>query len=387
MTGIAREAIEDWRVLDLGIITAGAATSAVLADFGANVIKIESNSYQDPFRRWAGKWDLGTALSPVFQFTNRNKRGLELDLKSDVGRECFLELVAHSDVIVENFRRGVLDRLGLSFEVLSKVNPQIVLASMSSQGDSGPDRKYASYGSTLDATGGLSAITGYPGDAPVVSGRNFNYTDQLAALVATGAIIAGVMHAKKTGKGAHLDIAQREITAFAVSEYISAGALNPVATTTLRRGNRDAAGLVQACCQASDGKWLAITVPEESLLALCAQIDCELAHTRLDASKMTLIEGALSLYVCKHPSEKIVGDFANIGVSIAPALRGNEILPSGMGAVDRIFPKSSNGDYVKGSPFQQETAFSVHHEAPALGEHTEEVLQELLGRPIIQKNT
>jgi formyl-CoA transferase len=386
MTDIAREAIEDWRVLDLGIITAGAATSAVLADFGANVIKIESKSYQDPFRRWAGKWDLGTSLSPVFQFTNRNKRGLELDLKTDEGRECFLELVAHSDVIVENFRRGVLDRLGLSYEVLSKANPQIVLASMSSQGDSGPDRNYASYGSTLDATGGLSAITGYPGDAPVVSGRNFNYTDQLAALMATGAIIAGVMHAKKTGKGAHLDIAQREITAFAVSEYITAGALTPVEATALRRGNCDAAGLVQGCYQTSDAHWLAITVPSESLFSLCAQLNYVTAHTLPEPTEVAQIEDALSRYVGRHPSSKIVADFANIGISIAPALRGNEILPSGMGAVARIFPKSPNGDYVKGSPFQQEKAFSVHHEAPALGEHTEELLQELLGRPTVEKN-
>lgn len=372
MTDPGCKPIDKWRVLDLGIITAGAATSAILADFGADVIKVESQSYQDPFRKWAGKWNLGTAISPVFQFTNRNKRGLDLDLKTSVGRERFLRLVAKSDVVVENFRRGVLDRLNLGYEVLAEANPRIVLASLSSQGDSGPHRGYASYGSTLDANGGLAAITGYPGDHPVVSGRNVNYTDQLVALLAAGTIIAGVMHAQASGKGAHLDISQREVTAFGVGEYVAAAAINPVESAQLRRGNADPAGLPQGCFRSADGHWLAVTVPSNAVPAVCAR----LAVSHRDGAG---IEAALEAWIAGERVETVSRDLAGMGASVAPVLTGSEILNSNIGSVQRIFVKGPSGDFVKGSPFQQESPFSVHRDAPAFGEHTRDVLKELLG--------
>src|SRR5690606_7562475 len=161
-----------WRVLDLGIITAGAATSALLADAGAEVIKIESKRYPDPFRSWSpGARNADQETSPVFDFTNRNKAGLSIDLKTAGGRDLFLDLVTTADVVVENFRRGVLDELGIGWQTMRERNPRLVLASISSQGETGPDRGYTSYGSTLEATGGLAAISGYPDGPPVITGR------------------------------------------------------------------------------------------------------------------------------------------------------------------------------------------------------------------------
>ena len=150
------------RVLDLGIITAGAATSAVLADFGAEVIKVESPTYRDPFRRWLSDRpiDADPNLSPFFRATNRGKLGLSLDLKQPLGRDAFLQLVRESDIVVENFRRGVLQKLGLDFETLRAANPRIILASISSQGEDGPEAGYVSYGSTLEAVAGLATTTG-----------------------------------------------------------------------------------------------------------------------------------------------------------------------------------------------------------------------------------
>ena len=108
------------KVLDLGIITAGAATSAMLADLGADVIKLETKSRPDPFRAWAGARDED---SPFFRLNNRNKRGVDVDLKSESGRKVFLALAAEADVVVENFSRGVLERLGLGFENPEKGQP------------------------------------------------------------------------------------------------------------------------------------------------------------------------------------------------------------------------------------------------------------------------
>ncbi len=207
------------RVLDLGIITAGAATAALLADMGAEVIKVESPTYRDPFRGWAGGPVAEPGgMPPLFRATNRNKAAVSLDLKHADGRAAFLRLVAHSDVVVENFRRGVLARLCLGYATLREANADIVLASVSSQGETGPDAAYVSFGSTLEAVGGMAWLTGYADDAPAISGRDVNYPDQVAAIFAAG-MIATAWGARRNGApGCHLDLSQRELTSFLVGE-------------------------------------------------------------------------------------------------------------------------------------------------------------------------
>ena len=191
------------RVLDFGLLTAGANTSAMLADLGADVLKIESGAYLDPFRV-VGKMDDDEGWwnrSPQFRFTNRNKRGLALNLKDPEGQRIIRELAAHCDVVVENFRRGVLDRAGLGYEALKAINPRIVFAAISSQGDTGPERMNVSFGSTLDATSGIASLTGYEGEEPRISGMDVNYPDQIVSLFATGIVITAVMEARRSGKG------------------------------------------------------------------------------------------------------------------------------------------------------------------------------------------
>jgi len=153
------------RVLDFTRLIAGPYCTMLLADLGAEVLKIESGAYLDPFRV-VGRIDDADGWwnrSPQFRFTNRNKRGLALNLKAAEGQRVIRELAAHCDVVVENFRRGVLDRAGLGWEALKAVNPRLVFAAISSQGDTGPERMNVSFGSTLDATSGIAALTGYEG--------------------------------------------------------------------------------------------------------------------------------------------------------------------------------------------------------------------------------
>ena len=128
------------RVLDFGLLTAGANTSAMLADLGADVLKIESGAYLDPFRV-VGKMDDDEGWwnrSPQFRFTNRNKVGASIELKRPEGREAFMRLVAQSDIVLENFRRGVLAKLGIDYPALRAVRPEIILASISSHPASPP---------------------------------------------------------------------------------------------------------------------------------------------------------------------------------------------------------------------------------------------------------
>ena len=143
--------LKNLRVVDFGIITAGASTSAMLADLGAEVIKVEGPGYIDPFRTWTGisgaeQW---WNESPHYAFTNRNKRSFCVDLKTTEGKNLILDLVKSSDVVVENFRVGALEKLGLGFTAASAINDHIVFASISSQGATGPEAKSVSFGSTL----------------------------------------------------------------------------------------------------------------------------------------------------------------------------------------------------------------------------------------------
>ena len=217
------------RVLDFGLLTAGANTSAMLADLGADVLKIESGAYLDPFRV-VGKPDNADGWwnrSPQFRFTNRNKRGLALNLKDPEGQRVIRELAKHCDVVVENFRRGVLDRAGLGYAALKAINPRIVFAAISSQGDTGPERMNVSFGSTLDATRGIASLTGYEGEEPRISGMDVNYPDQIVSLFATGIVIAAVMEARRSGRGAFLDFSQREVASFTLGEEILAASADP----------------------------------------------------------------------------------------------------------------------------------------------------------------
>ncbi|HPU54338.1 MAG TPA: CoA transferase, partial [Burkholderiaceae bacterium] len=249
------------RVIDFGQLTAGANTSAMLADLGADVIKIESPANLDLFRaigapdRGADWWN----RSPPFRFSNRNKRSIALDLKSAEGLAQVRELIARSDVVVENFRRGVLERLGLDYARLRELNPRVVLASISSQGETGPNRLHASFGSTLDATGGLAALTGYAEGDPQISGSDVNYPDQVVSLISAGLILAALKQVRSSGQGTRLDISQREIVSFLIGEEIVAAGADP-ARQTQRAGNREAGVLLQDCFRCADGRWLALSV-------------------------------------------------------------------------------------------------------------------------------
>ncbi|KQX38108.1 hypothetical protein ASD04_10795 [Devosia sp. Root436] len=258
------QALAGIRVLDLGIVTAGAATSGVLADLGAEVIKIEGPTYIDPFRDWQGTGDGDWwEQSPPYRATNRNKKSACLDLKSPRGRDLFLQLVGLSDVVVENFRVGVLDKLGIGFETLRQANPRIVLASLSSQGATGPGAGNVSFGSTLEASSGLAHLTRYPGGKPQITGRALNYPDQIVSMFAAGAVMAALVERQRTGQGVHIDLAQRELSSFFVGEaFIAAldGALPedyPVGPPAM----------LQALSRGEDGQWIAVTIPASASAA------------------------------------------------------------------------------------------------------------------------
>lgn len=342
------------RVLDFGLLTAGANTSAMLADLGAEVLKIESGAYLDPFRV-VGKMDDEDGWwnrSPQFRFTNRNKRGLALNLKHPEGQRVVRELAAHCDVVVENFRRGVLDRAGLGWRDLAAVNPRLVFAAISSQGDTGPERMNVSFGSTLDATSGIAALTGYQGEEPRISGMDVNYPDQIVSLFAAGMVITAVMEARRTGKGAFLDFSQREVASFTLGEEILAASVDATRPQTLR-DNREDGICQQDAYRCADGRWIAVTLdaPDPALASFCAGRSSADVVAALRAKN-------IAAALCNDGAD-LLGDATLAGVTLA---------------------RDHGGTLVKGLPYRLDgKGIAIDQPAPDLGQHTDEVLRELLG--------
>jgi crotonobetainyl-CoA:carnitine CoA-transferase CaiB-like acyl-CoA transferase len=388
-------ALAHLRVLDLGMITAGAATSQILADLGADVIKIEAAGRPDPFRHWtqvassaSGQADLNA--SPPFQTVNRNKRSVALDLKHPEGRKVFLDMVAKSDIVVENFRRGVLDRLGIGFEDLRQVKPDIVLASLSSQGFEGPEAGYKSFGSTLDALGGLMSLTGYDAETPRWSGTNVNYPDQTVSFVAPGAILAAVRERDRSGEAIHVVLSQREVVSFLIGEYfVDADETAP----RTPEGNLVEDFAPQGCYAcAGRERWVALSVADDAQwTALCEVLSLDKAAQ--DARYVTLegrkagaadIDCIIASATAGWDRDELAACLAERGIAASAVLYADEILEDPqLGALD-FFQDVESPSF----PSHRQRGFCARFEvtpgcvrrpAPRLGEHSRQVLRELVG--------
>jgi formyl-CoA transferase len=363
-----RPPLEGCRVLDLGIITAGAATSALLADLGAEVIKVESPTYRDPFRVWAEPGAPEGRMPPFFRATNRNKAGISIDLKHPDGRAALLRLVRRSDVVVENFRRGVLARFDLGYDALRGANPDIVLASISSQGETGPDAGYVSYGSTLEAVSGLAWAGGYADGGPVVSGRDLNYPDQVVAIFAAG-MIATAWRASRAGAGGtHLDLSQRELTSFLLGEAFVA------AEEPARRGNAQPPHRLQDCFRDAGGRWVAVTVDDRDLPALDRLLG--LPAGAGDGARRTALAG----WTAGRDAATAVAGLAALSIAAAPVLGGRDLAEHEGRLWAMAMTHAADGAWLKGFPFQLEEApLSVRRDAPGVGADTARVLMEIAG--------
>lgn len=208
-------ALSGVKVLELGSLIAGPYASALLAQFGAEVIKIEPPGIGDPLRKWR-KLHEGTSLWWYTQ--SRNKKSVTLDLKSEEGQEIVRKLAAEADIVIENFRPGTLEKWGIGWEQLSAVNPDLIMVRISGYGQTGPASQRPGFAAIAECMGGLRHVTGYPDRAPVRVGVSLG--DTLASLYGTvGALIA--MHHLKVngGKGQYIDVALYEAV-FAVMESL-----------------------------------------------------------------------------------------------------------------------------------------------------------------------
>src|SRR5437764_1004700 len=194
------------RVLELAQIMAGPTCGMLLADMGADVIKVEKLPGGDDSRDYREPRING--VSAPFLVQNRNKRGIALDLKRPQGREILLRLVRDADVLTENYRRGTMEKLGVGYDVLARVNPRLVYCAVSGYGREGPWADKGGFDLIAQGFAGLMSITGEPGGPPVKSGSPV--ADINAGLLAAIGILAAYAHAQKTGRGQFVDTSLME---------------------------------------------------------------------------------------------------------------------------------------------------------------------------------
>ncbi|TLS36249.1 CaiB/BaiF CoA transferase family protein [Pseudalkalibacillus caeni] len=200
------------RVLELGTLLAGPFSGRLLADFGAEVIKVEPPGKSDPMRDWGKKKD-GVGLWWPIQ--SRNKKSITLNLREEEGQAVLKDLVKESDIIIENFRPGTMEKWGLSYEELSEINPGIIMVRTSGFGQTGPYKSRAGFGSVAEAMGGLRYVTGFPDRPPSRIGISIG--DTLAALFATIGCLTALHERERSGKGQIVDTAIYEAV-FSVME-------------------------------------------------------------------------------------------------------------------------------------------------------------------------
>ncbi|CAG9621220.1 CaiB/BaiF CoA transferase family protein [Sutcliffiella rhizosphaerae] len=206
--------LEDIRVLELGSLIAGPFTGRLLADFGAEVIKVEPPGKADPMRNW-GKSKEGAGLWWPIQ--SRNKKSITLNLREEEGQQVLKELVKEADVVLENFRPGTMEKWNLSYEELSEINPKIIMVRTSGYGQTGPYKHRAGFGSVGEAMGGLRNVTGFPDRPPTRIGVSVG--DTLAALFATVGCLVAIHERSHSGKGQVVDTALYE-SVFSIMESL-----------------------------------------------------------------------------------------------------------------------------------------------------------------------
>jgi crotonobetainyl-CoA:carnitine CoA-transferase CaiB-like acyl-CoA transferase len=246
------------KVVEFGGYAAGPHVGKILANFGAKVVHVESRDRPDGFRLqyppFAGNRP-GLNRGGCFSFFNDSKYGVTIDLKKPEGVELARRLAQWCDLIVENMRPGVMERLGLGFDALSQINPRLVMLSTCNMGQTGPRADTPGFGSQLSALSGFCGLTGFPDGPPML--LYGPYIDFIASLLGSSSILAGLIRSRRTGKGAFIDLSQYEggllFLAGALQDYFATGRLAE------RRGNDDPEAVPHGAFPCRNGEWIALS--------------------------------------------------------------------------------------------------------------------------------
>ncbi len=390
--------LEGLRVLDLTRVWAGPLAARVIADLGAEVICIEAPTARGPAAVPAGTptylnggevpepWN----QQPLFHKLHRNRKSVAIDLKHPEGRALFLELVAKSDVVMENFSARAMGGLGLDYERLREANPQIIYLGMPAFGADGPYRDYVGYGPAVEPMTGLPAVMGYSADEPRVTGTAT--PDAIAGLAAAAAVLTALERRGRTGAGACIDVSHHEAGIALLGEYFIAYQRSGRTPEFVGNGHPQYAPHGIYPCAGED-EWVALAARDEGeWQRLCETAGCAWGRDSRFASEAARLEHRVELdsaiadwtrgLTKFQVMERLLQvDVPAGAVFTCPEYLADEHLRQ-RGYFARLFHPLTGEQSYDGSPFvfDGERGYDAWLPSPRLGEHNESVLREVLSK-------
>lgn len=376
--------LEGIRIADLTMMWAGPYATRILAEMGAEVIKIESPRAWDNIRTLIPLPGVDEPWNASYYFNdyNRDKKSLTLDLAHPLGRETFLALVSHCDVVIENYRADVLDNLQLGYEVLRQARPDIILVSMAGYGKTGPERHHVGFGPIIEQMSGLASLTGY-GDDGVPFKTGISYGDPVAGKAAAAAVALALIQRRRTGRGTFIDLAQREVLATLIGEAFVAASLR--GETPVHRGNRDPRAFAQGVYRcAGEEQWLAITFrtrDEWERAATLLAIDPALPP---GVPASDAIDARLAAALADRDPQEVFQLLAGAGIPAGRVLDTVTIhedphLEARRAWVELPHPRMHPWKQPRSAWRLREADPWPRRHAPLFGEHNDEILRGLLG--------
>ncbi len=387
--------LEGIRVADFTWAWAGPQGSLLLRMLGAEVIKIESRARLDHSRvhsLTAGSLRGGIDESPVFNDLNLGKRSVTLNLRSDGGRELVRKLVAECDIVLQNMRPGVLDRMGLGYDDLCKVRPDLIMLSSSAVGASGPEGSYAGYAPTFACLSGVASISGHPDEPPIALSGS---VDLRVGTASAFAVLAALHYRQRTGEGQNIDLSSTEVMSAMMGHAFLDQQLS--GRVPQRMGNRDDWMAPHGCypCQsdasarAGVGTWLTLAVdgdPEWAALRGVLQdpeldgADFETAAARKQNEDR--LDAHIERWTRARTADAAVDELQAAGLAAARLHNGASLsrdahVTERQAFVPVVHPLLGDLRVVR-PPWRMEGA-AIDEPAPLLGQHNDYVLGEILG--------
>jgi len=389
---MARPPLEGIRVTDFTWAWAGPYCTLQMAHLGAEVIRIESQKRPCVTRLIPPLADdiPGPNRAGYFNQYNQGKKSLLLDLARPEGVEIAKKLVAKSDIVVQNFSAGAIDRMGLGYETLKQIKPDLIMISICGYGQTGPERQYMGYGPASVPLAGISSLTGYRGLEPAEVG--ISYGDPNAGVFGAFAAMAALVYRHRTGKGVHVDLALWEALLVLMPEGLMDYAMNK--TQPERDGNRDRwmAPHGGFKCKGDDDKWVTIVCGTDAeWQALCQAIgkpelaaDKRFANVTARKANEDTLEGILTSWTKEHDRWEVTELLQKVGVAAFPSMSNKDLATDPHLATRGYLVQKEHPEVGKrihaGIPWHLSgTPCEVRHAAPLRGQHTDYVLGNILG--------
>ncbi len=373
------------RILDLTRVVAGPFGTMLLGDLGADVVKIEEPGTGDESRGFGPPFLGGE--SAYFLSVNRNKRSCAIDLKSSAGRDLVLRLAAVADVVVENFRPGTLERLGLGFDTLSRVNERLILCAVSGFGREGPEAGRPGYDLIVQGESGVMDVTGDPDGPPTKVGTSV--ADLVSGLYAAQAVLSALLRRQRTGRGGRVDVAMLDAMASLLT--MNAGSFFATGKAPKRRGNAHPTITPYETFQVADG-WINVGAANEKFWRLlCDALGvaelCDDPRFRVNADRVSnrpALRALLDPIFLRHPRRHWLEVLTAAGVpcgeikTVAEVCTAPQLVERGMiqsmphAAAGTVRAVASAIRFDDAPPPQPAPP-------PLLAEHTDDVLSEWLG--------